>query len=239
MACQLEVDVYAEAPFDALHQATLKQFTARGGRVNINTPTWIQHHFAMHFSFEYITMEMPGTGILRSIILAGEKQEILNVFLFPEPALKAPIFTMEFAHFDDGGDFARIDAYHLQHTGHHADAMENDFQLARLDNGLPPMSIQHPEWLHECRSGHDIYERCKDVREEAGLHDAYLELFSKTLDRWENAYPVDTPEAVCDQVQSLAIYKLHQRENSVCTPVLNRIFGEEWTHYMLCNYFFS
>ena len=184
-------------------------------------------------------MEMPGTGILRSILIAGEKQEILNVFLFPEPALMAPVFTMEFAHYNNQQDFARIDAWHLLQAGEEADVLENDFTVARLDNGLPPTSINHPEWLHNCRSGHDILEYCEDVREDGAMHQAYLDLFSRTLDHWQTATPVDTPEAVLEHVQAIGIYKLHQRENSICQPVLERIFGDEWTQYMLCNYFFG
>jgi Ferredoxin-dependent bilin reductase len=176
-------------------------------------------------------------GQLRIAHTYAPKINILAVFFFPGHRYQLPVYSMEFVVLGQMPIIALMDMKCLLQpmsiSNHVVDLMASAHS-GLLEYG---QAMRLPPWFDECRSGHEIYCKPREIAEYAALGEIHLKLVDGLATLFQQAGLYDEEHAALHKAQ-LESYKKHHSINSPGTRLMNRSFGADWTSQYLADYLF-
>jgi hypothetical protein len=169
---------------------------------------------------------------LRTVHIVSPKIEVLTCFLFPEPDRALPVYGMELVMLGRRPVIGVADLVDLNAGG---SAGRNLLADAHRHFPSLPASDDMPEWFAECRSGSEFFMRPDEVTALEALAEVHHHLVDGLL-----ALPAETP-AADPQAHGAAIadYKHHHRIHSPGLPLMNSLFGADWTDRYMDEHLFA
>ena len=193
-----------------------------------------------------IRREGVAIGTARMVLIQGQKNEIINTWVFPKLPSLLPVFAAELIAM---GGQQRLSFIDIQGPGMMSDRdtvlqyLSPVFQLhrqLRIDEAPP-------EWAVSDTLGHFIFRRTgssSQFPEIASCYRNYLlvclqKIWPRTLDDSASGCAATTNIVVDSQLPVLRRYQLHHLHSSPGNAFLSKLFGDQWTHDFLHNFLFS
>lgn len=169
---------------------------------------------------------------VRSVYIASPRIEIINIFLYPEPQIAAPLYAMEFVTFGKKPVVAVIDLCALCENNRAIETSKTCLERAHQDFPMLAYAEDPPAWYLECRSGNDFFIRPEKIEDFANLAACHQQVFASLLEELPHAETLSEAETLAHSA-ALRSYKDHHRENSPGLRFLHQTFGPEWTERLM------
>jgi Ferredoxin-dependent bilin reductase len=177
-------------------------------------------------------------GQLRIAHTHAPKINIIAIFFFPEYAYQLPVYSMEFVMLGQKPIIALMDTVCLMQQSA-ISTLVKDF-MDSAHSAYPEFSQEEmpPQWFEECRSGHEFFNRPRDMSEFATLGEIHLSLVENVAKLFQKVEVFNQKCAALHKT-NLENYKKHHKINSPGIRLMNRSFGEDWTNEYLTSYLFG
>ena len=182
--------------------------------------------------------QIAGYGQLRIAHTHAPKINIIAVFFFPEYCCQLPVYSMEFVMLGQKPIIALMDTVCLVEPMPISKATKSFMAKAHADYSEFNKLEELPQWFKECRSGDEFFYRPLDAKEFLRLGEIHLSLIKNLTKLFQAVKPFDEVHGNSHKVL-LESYKKHHKINSPGIRLMNRSFGEDWTHEYLSAYLFG
>jgi hypothetical protein len=177
----------------------------------------------------------------RLVLIQGQKNEILNTWVFPTAPERCPVFAAELIAMAGSPRLTFID---LQSPGMQSGAewVRTEALRLRADHSVLVCEEAPPEWAVSASEGGFVFSRSLPSSSFTSIDACYRAYFETYLDQFLSE--TDSSAAVDPDVRSLALkalteYQVHHMENSPGSVFLGKLFGDEWTNNFLRNFLFQ
>ena len=239
-------------PFQTLRQNTRDRMR-KSRAVEIDLPNeWanrdsINGKFALHAQSWQLRIAGPKrTAIpiatLRMVYIRGQKNEIINTWIFPVRCDAIPVYAAELIAVNGVTRVAFVD---IQTPGLNDRSAEEVAELtaplaARFS--MLPCDESAPDWAIAETGGNFTYARKADASWNSTIQDCYLSYLDTYMDSFTSS--LDTKQMAAtsedvDKTEQLSCYQKHHMESSPGKKFLGSLFGVEWTDTFLTNFLFS
>ena len=179
---------------------------------------------------------------LRMVYIRGQKNEIINTWIFPKRPDALPVFAAELISVSGVTRVAFVDIQTPVMTGDTVNEVTHLTAPLASRFACLPCDEKAPEWATTASPGNFTYSRQADVNWTSTIQECYLSY----LDTYLKAYATGTPaknSARLPEVRSLTdelqAYQKHHMESSPGKKFLGNLFGVEWTDSFLTDFLFA
>ena len=179
---------------------------------------------------------------LRMVYIRGQKNEIINTWIFPNRPDVLPVFAAELISVGGVTRVAFVDIQTPVMTGDTIDEVTHLTAPLATRFACLPCNEKAPEWATIASPGNFTYSRQANTDWTSTIQECYLSY----LDAYLKAYATGTtaknsarlPEdrRVTDELQA---YQKHHMESSPGKKFLGNLFGVEWTNSFLTDFLFA
>lgn len=185
-------------------------------------------------------------GVARMVIIQGQKNEIINTWLFPKYPISLPVFAAELISM---GGQQRLSFIDVQTPGFNGNkqqlcsAIQQNFEQhrnLRIDE-MPPA------WAVSDTLGFYIFRRTGGEQQFSEICRCYMDYLTTCIDNaWLDLvaamnFDADSQAIAANarSLQALHDYQLHHMHSSPGNAFLAKLFGENWTESFLHEFLFS
>jgi hypothetical protein len=171
-------------------------------------------------------------GQLRIVHIHAPKINIVTLFFFPHSHWQLPVYCLELVMFGTQPIIGLLDSICLldmacaPQVGHFMKAAHQAYPHLQ-------QSPDTPEWFQACRSGQDFFLRPQHMDDLAQLGELHLGLLQNAIKPLLATPQAFDNDGASRHQQQLQHFKHHHRINAPGLRLMNRSFGEAWTHHYM------
>jgi hypothetical protein len=215
-------------------------------------PVVYRHKFSLNQRFQLwghqwsINNRGSCVGTARMVLIQGQKNEIINTWVFPKLPSLLPVFAAELIAM---GGQQRLSFIDLQAPGMMTDLRSLQQETSKIHQIHRHLRIDEspPEWAVSDTLGDYIFRRTgcsSQFPEIANCYHDYLETCLNNI--WPQL--LQGSPGCCAATQNVVVdtnlpilreYQLHHLHSSPGNVFLSKLFGNEWTSDFLHNFLFS
>lgn len=176
-------------------------------------------------------------GEVRLVTIESPRIDFINLFGFPQPWLAYPCYTMEMVVLGPKPILGAIDV--VDSSGSNVSQALASRYLAEAHQRFPLVASDDiPAWYQDCRSGDDLFIRPDAEEDLVTICQAQEWLWQRYVDTWPKATILKQSQAKAHH-QRQQWLRYHHRDNTPGLRLLERSFGQEWTHDFLYDWIFA
>jgi len=179
---------------------------------------------------------------LRMVYIRGQKNEIINTWIFPKRPDVQPVFAAELISVGGVTRVAFVDIQTPVMTGDTIDEVTLLTAPLATRFACLPCNEKAPEWATTASPGNFTYSRQADANWTSTIQECYLSY----LDAYLKAYATGTTANNSARLpedhsvtHALQAYQKHHMESSPGKKFLGNLFGVEWTNSFLTDFLFA
>ncbi len=214
---------------------TISEKESKNGKFNLSAEAW-----SIVYDDAYALPHSIAT--LRMVYIRGQKNEIINTWIFPKRSDVLPVFAAELISVGGVTRVAFVDIQTPVMTGDTRDEVTHlTAPLASRFTCLP-CDEKAPEWATSASPGNFTYSRQADANWTSTIQECYRSYLDIYLEAYatgttaKNSARLPEDRRVTDELQA---YQKHHMESSPGKKFLGNLFGVEWTDSFLTDFLFA
>jgi len=214
---------------------TISEKESKNGKFSLSAEAW-----SIVYDDAYALRHSIAT--LRMVYIRGQKNEIINTWIFPKRPDVVPVFAAELISV---GGVTRVAFVDIQTPVMNGDTVD---EVTHLTTPLAarfaclPCDEKAPEWATSASPGNFTYSRQADGTWTSTIQECYLAYLDVYLKAYatgttaENSARLPEDRSVTQELQA---YQKHHMESSPGKKFLGNLFGVEWTDSFLTDFLFA
>jgi hypothetical protein len=244
-----------DRPFAKLADATLWQFAAAARQCSSSIDTLVgdfanqgvDHHVtSTNGKFQLWAKQIKlNEGVqhrltCRMVLIQGQKNEILNTWIFPTAPENCPVFAAELIAMACMPRLSFIDIQSPAMTCG-TDKVRSLTHQLRARHAELVCDEEPPEWATDASEGGYVFSRALPSTAFDRIDTCYQDYLRCYLGEFFLGEPVSVSDVDgrSTAVRELSHYQIHHMEHSPGSVFLGKLFGDEWTNDFLRNFLFA
>lgn len=181
------------------------------------------------------------TMTCRMVLIQGQKNEILNTWIFPTAPERCPVFAAELIAMAGMPRLTFIDIQNPAMIAGVRVAGDLSNQLRSRHAGLVCDELP-PSWAIDATLGGYIFSRSLDASAFPSIdacYEDYLGCYLRSFMPHGSSVELDESATRSAAEGALHRYRLHHMQHSPGTVFLGKLFGDDWTNDFLLNFLFT
>jgi hypothetical protein len=168
-----------------------------------------------------------------SAVVQSAGIQVLNLVVFPSEATSLPVLGIDLVSLPGNRHLLLLDAQPMTDPNPFEDSWKDWYSDNVNGNSNFPWGGDFPEPVQKYVSKHALWTRLQELDDPVSVIESDIwEAFTSHLDIYLNLLRESPPEKI-EGTNHQADYLLYRRNNDPAKPMLNALYGSEWTERIL------